>query len=335
MESPTRRSNPAPDPVRLDEHRVSPDRGGSPRAPVIVDTRLLEPFVVLAEELHFGRAAERLHVAQPALSQQIARLELQLGAQLFVRSPRGVEITDAGRALLTRAAPALQELEAGLEAARQVGGGRAGALRIGYLSSLAAPAIPLIAAAFRRRAPAVELKLREATMGRQLEQLRAGRLDVALFSDFEGVEYDRAGLRIDRFAKGPQFFALPAGHPRAGATTIEMGELSGEPFVMPSGTDDSGYRGALIAVARRHGFELNTGPEADNVDTMLGLVSAGFGVTLVAWPTALVPRAEIIFVPVADAEVELVAARLEGAPAASDGFVAVAEEVLSGLVPEA
>src|ERR1700759_4260869 len=93
-----------------------------------LDLRLLTPFVVLAEELHFTRAAERLHVAQPALSQQIARLEQQLGVRLFDRSPQGVALTEAGEALRERLTPALAQVEAAVEAARRVGAGEAGAL---------------------------------------------------------------------------------------------------------------------------------------------------------------------------------------------------------------
>jgi DNA-binding transcriptional LysR family regulator len=301
---------------------------------VIVDPRLLESFVVLADELHFTRAAMRLHVAQPALSQQIARLERQLGGALFERSSQGVALTEAGAALLARCAPALDQIEAGIEEARDIASGRRGALRVGFLSSLATPAVPLIAAALRERAPAVTLTLSEATMSRQLSELRARRLDVGLFSVFEGVDFDSDDLVVDRLVEGPQYVAMPGAHSRAGAREIALEDLADESFVMPSGSDEHGYRAAVLAVAQRHGFAARPGPQADNVATMLGLVASGFGVTLVAWPTALVPRAQVVFVPVAGESVELVAVRPTPG-GAGDAFVAAAREVLTDLVPRA
>jgi DNA-binding transcriptional LysR family regulator len=178
------------------------------------------------------------------------------------------------------------------------------------------------------------LALSEATMSRQLGELRAGRVDVALFSVFEGVDFESDDLVVDRLVTGPQYVAMPDAHPRAGAGEITLADLADEGFVMPSGSDDDGYRAAVLAVTRRHGFTARAGPQADNVATMLGLVASGFGVTLVAWPTALVPRAQVVFVPVAGESVELVAVRATPG-GAGDAFVAAAREVLTDLVPRA
>ncbi|MEA2271659.1 MAG: hypothetical protein QOI98_367, partial [Solirubrobacteraceae bacterium] len=130
-----------------------------------VDLRLLEPFLVLGEELHFTRAAERLHVAQPALSQQVARLERQLGVVLFTRAP--VALTPAGHALLERARPALRELRLAIEEARRVGGGELGAVRLGHLSSFGPRAIPALVTALRDRLPELELVAREYSVEEQ------------------------------------------------------------------------------------------------------------------------------------------------------------------------
>jgi DNA-binding transcriptional LysR family regulator len=150
-------------------------------------------------------------------------------------------MTPAGETLLSYVAPGLRRLDAGVAATRVVLSGETGELRVAFLSPLAAPAVPRIAAAFREVRPRVELRMTEATLGRQLDELPAGRIDVALFSDFDGVEFDAGGLQLDRFVQGPQFVALPEDHPRAGARSIAPGDLADEPFVMPSGTDDAGY----------------------------------------------------------------------------------------------
>ena len=300
------------------------------------DLRLLRPFLVLADELHFTRAAERLHIAQPALSQQIARLEQQVGAVLFVRAPQGVSLTEAGQVLLERAAPAVRAIDAGVEAAQDVAAGRSGVLRVGFLSSLSGPVVPMVAAAFRRQASGVELRLSERSMLEQLAELRTGRIDVALFSITEDVDLDDRDLNVDLLVSGPLYAALAASHPRAGAREIALAELAGESFVVPSGTDERGYRAGLFTRTRRHGFTARAGPQADNVATMLGLVASGFGVALVGWQTALVPRPEVAFVRVADERIDLVAVRArDGGGAAADAFVSTVREVLESLVPQA
>jgi DNA-binding transcriptional LysR family regulator len=205
---------------------------------VLHDLRLLRPFLTLADELHFTRAAARLHIAQPALSQQIARLEQQVGAPLFVRSPHGVTLTEAGRALLARVGPALQTIDEGVEVARRVAAGTGGVLRVEFVSSLAARAVPLIAAAFRDQMPGVELQLNEGSMLEQLTDLRARRIDLALFVLSRHVDLDDRDLVVDVLATGPHYGVLPASHGKANAHELDLSELARETFVMPSGSDE-------------------------------------------------------------------------------------------------
>src|SRR6201994_2015808 len=137
----------------------------------LVDLRLLTPFLTLADELHFSRAAERLHLAQPALSQQIARLERQLGFQLFDRPPRPIALTPAGRALLDRVTPALAQLEQGVLAGKALAGEPMTHLTVGHVSSFAPRLMPLIVASLRETHPHVTLTLQEANVTEQLAAL--------------------------------------------------------------------------------------------------------------------------------------------------------------------
>src|SRR6478609_4870412 len=149
--------------------------------PLSIDLRLLESFVILAEELHFTRAAERLHVAQPALSQQIGRLERQLGAKLLTRPPLPVELTPAGRELRARAGASLADIRAAVATARAVADGTAGALAIAHLSSYAPDVIPAIAGAFATAHSEVTLHLSEGSIEEQVDAIRAHDVDLAMF----------------------------------------------------------------------------------------------------------------------------------------------------------
>src|SRR5215467_4630718 len=145
-----------------------------------VDLRLLTSFLALADELHFSRAAERLHIAQPALSQQIARLERQLGFQLFDRPPRPIALTAAGLTLLDRVTPALALLEQGVLEGKAIAGEQTAQLSVGHVSSFAPRLMPLIVASLRESHSHLTLTLYEANVIEQLAALRAGRTHVAL-----------------------------------------------------------------------------------------------------------------------------------------------------------
>src|ERR671914_3315 len=168
-----------------------------------VDPRLLRPFVVLAGELHFGRAAERLHVTQPALSQQIARLERQLGVQLFARARTRVELTDAGAAMLAPARAAVEAAAAATEVARAYAGGEAGELALG-LSPGAHYLAQALLAEFARRRPAVRVRAEQDNTGVLAERVAAGRLELALGFCTEplGGAVDRARRAAARAAPG-------------------------------------------------------------------------------------------------------------------------------------
>jgi len=301
-----------------------------------LDVRLLEPFVVLAEELHFTRAAERLHVAQPALSQQIARLEQQIGMRLFTRPPEAVRVTPAGQALLARVRPALAAIRTGVGEARSVAAGDLGTLGVAHLSSLAPRVVPAIIAAFHDECPMVSVLPREASVEEQLGDLRDGEVDVGLFHLNRDVKLDGEGAAVEVVASGcPRYAAVRPDHRIAGWRSVALGELAGESWIMPSGTGRPGYQAAIfLATCRRSGFEPRVVERANSIETMLGLVTAGLGIALAPWAVALSRPGELVLVEIEGESLDVVAVRTEHSAAASEVFIAVARAVVARLLED-
>ena len=301
-----------------------------------LDVRLLEPFVVLAEELHFTRAADRLHVAQPALSQQIARLEQQMGMRLFTRPPEAVRLTPAGQALLARVRPALAAIRTGVGEARSVAAGDLGALGVAHLSSLTPRVVPAIIAAFHDECPRVSVLPREASVEEQLGDLRDGEVDVGLFHLNRDVKLDGEGVVVDMVAPGcPRYAAVRPDHRIAGWRAVALGELAGESWIMPSGTGHPGYQAAIfLATCRRKGFEPRVVERANSIETMLGLVAAGLGIALAPWAVALGKPGGLVLVEIEGESLDLVAVRTEHSAAAGEVFIAVARAVVARLLEE-
>jgi DNA-binding transcriptional LysR family regulator len=215
-----------------------------------VDPRLLRPFVALADELHFGRAAARLHVTQPALSQQIARLERQLGVQLFERTRTNVELTEAGAAMLGPARTAVEAAEATEELGRSYARGEHGELRLG-ISPGAHYVAQALLAEFSRRRPEVRVRARQDSSGVLAEQVATGALELALgfcTAPLDGVV--REPLRDE-----PAVVAVAADHPLAGRESVSLPELAGETFAFVDERDGAGYNRAVVVLCRAAGFE--------------------------------------------------------------------------------
>jgi DNA-binding transcriptional LysR family regulator len=220
------------------------------------DPRLLPPFVVLADELHFGRAAERLHITQPALSQQIARLERQLGVRLFERTRARVELTEAGAAVLAPARTAVEAAAAADDVARSHARGDAGELRLG-LSPGAHYLAQTLLAEFARRRPHVRVRARHDSSTALAEQVAAGRLELALGFATGPVE----GVVCERLRDEPAVVAVAASHPIAERAHVSLGELEGETFALVDARDGAGYNEAVVALCRAAGFEPRTRPD--------------------------------------------------------------------------
>ncbi|MFF7989641.1 LysR family transcriptional regulator [Kitasatospora xanthocidica] len=237
----------------------------------------LYAFVVLAEELHFGHAAARLGVAQPPLSQQIRRLEDKVGHPLFRRDPGGVALTPAGRELLPAARRALTDLADALAAARAVGSGEAGRLRIGFSASLALTVLPGVLDTFRRRSPAVRLDVREMTSAPQVAALLERTIDVGLLRE---PPADEPRLRFRTVLTEPFVAVLPAHHPLAGRRTVRLERLADEPFVLLPREDGPQLYDRITGLCAGAGFTPAIGQHAVEWQTVCALVGAGLGVSL-------------------------------------------------------
>ncbi|MEU9074188.1 LysR substrate-binding domain-containing protein [Kitasatospora sp. NPDC048538] len=237
----------------------------------------LHAFVVLAEELHFGHAAARLGVAQPPLSQQIRRLEEKVGHPLFTREPGRVALTPVGRELLPAARAALTGLADGLAAARAVGTGEAGRLRIGFSASLALTVLPGLLHTFRQRFPAVELDIREMTTAPQLAALREGAVDVGLLREPPAAE---PGLDFRTVLSEPFVAVLPKAHPLAARRTLPVGELADSPFVLLPREVGPQLYDRITGLCTAAGFTPRIVQHAVEWQTVCALVGAGLGVSL-------------------------------------------------------
>ncbi len=263
-----------------------------------VELRHLRYFVAVAEELHFGRAAQRLHISQPPLSQQIRRLEDELGVQLFRRNRRGVALTGAGRLLLTSARPLLADALRLERVMAEASRSAHGILRIGFVSSASYELLPAILRSFQAQYASVELSLQEATTEQQVAALLASRIDVGLLRP----PVPDPQLELTSLVEERLFVALPASHPLRAQTTIPIAELAGEPFVFfPRRVGGSLYDDVLAA-CRQAGFTPDVVQEASELQTVISLVSAGIGVSLVPGSATALRQSDVVYRRVADTD---------------------------------
>lgn len=238
--------------------------------------RHLRHFVVVARELHFGRAAEVLGMAQPPLSQSIQRLERELGATLFDRSQRRVRLTTAGQLLLGEA----DELLAGERRLRnlvdQVRRGALGVLRAGVPPETPAVTLRALLDGLAARAPGLDLDLHELTSAEQGRMLAEGRLDVGLLHH----PVEEAGLRFGPAVETPVGVLLPRAAPAARAREVELADLAGLDLITAPPATAPGWHGHLLAVCRRHGFAPARVRPARNPEFLFGLLLAGGAVAL-------------------------------------------------------
>jgi DNA-binding transcriptional LysR family regulator len=242
-----------------------------------VELRHLRYFVAVAEECHFGRAAERLHIAQSPLSQQIKQLETELGLQLLTRSTRRVELTPAGQRYLERARQVLALVDhAGAEATR-VASGDLGHVAIGFTGSATYEVLPSLSKALRAELPGIVVELRgELLTPSQVAGLLEGQLDVGLLRPPVGD----ADLEVELLRREPLVAVLPANHPLAAQAHVEMVDLRDEPFVGYPSQHRSVVHDAVLEACRGAGF-VPVATEVAETSTLVSFVAAGLGVALV------------------------------------------------------
>jgi DNA-binding transcriptional LysR family regulator len=257
--------------------------------------------VTTAELLHFGRAAERLHIAQPALSRQIRQLERLLGTALFERDQRSVRLTDAGVALLPEARATLAQAERAVGAVDAAARGEVGELRVGFLSTTANYLMPPIVRAFRERHPRVALRAEEMSIARLVDELRDRSLDAAL-SRPPLVD----DLASETVLREPVAAVLPTGHPLAGSASLRLTELGDEPWVLTRRSSWPPWHRHYDEEFRRAGFTPNVVQRGTSVQNLLGLVAAGVGITRLALSSQTLRQSGVVFVPLEDEEAETV-----------------------------
>ena len=264
-----------------------------------MDVRQLEYFVAVAEELSFTRAAARCHVAQSALSYQIARLEREQGVTLFERTSRSVRVAAAGELLLHRARAVLDELDAARAELAELAGVITGRLRLGMVGSTgqAAPVVERTLAAFHHRHPAVEIAIRDTGSRHMAEQVRAGELDIA----FVGMFADQlpADLTHRILTDEPLVAALPRGHPFADASPADLATLAGESAFVEMRAE-SGLRHQVDAAFARAGVTRRIAFELATSDAVVRFVALGFGPALVPRSAAAARPDDVAVLELAD-----------------------------------
>ncbi|TLP58163.1 MULTISPECIES: LysR family transcriptional regulator [Pseudomonas] len=244
-----------------------------------MELRHLRYFIAVAEELHFGRAAQQLGISQPPLSQQIQALEQELGARLFERTNRRVELSEAGRLFLEEARQVLAQVEKAADVARRAQLGELGEMKIGFTSSAPFTSrIPRAIHAFRQRYPSVHLNLKEMSSREVVEAVFDESIEVGLMRPMPLP----AGIRCTELFREPLVAVLNASHPLAAGSAqgLYMQALAHEPFVFFPRSYGSGLHAQLLHLARQAGFSPHFAQEAGEAMTIIGLVSAGLGVSV-------------------------------------------------------
>lgn len=242
-----------------------------------MELRHLRYFVAVAEELHFGRAAERLCIAQPPLSQQIQQLEAELGFALFTRTSRKVELTTAGRIYLEEVRSTMSNLDRAASDARRAARGEVGRLAIGFVGTAAYSVLPPSLRMYRQMYPDVHLSLRELASARQALALREGRIQIG----FARPTLTAPDLTTEIALSEPFVAAVPASHRYAQRTDLAIRDLCDEDFVLFPRLPKPSYGDLLIRLCEEHGFRPNVVQEVIEIQTALSLVAGGLGITLV------------------------------------------------------
>ncbi|MDJ0396450.1 LysR family transcriptional regulator [Rhodococcus sp. G-MC3] len=292
-----------------------------------MEIRHLRYFIAVAEELHFGRAAARLHISQPPLSVHIRELETEIGTKLFDRSTRRVALTAAGFAFQQRVTVLLAALNDAVIEAGDFGAGKRGRVRVGFVSSASVTVVPRAVRRFRDENPLVEVELDPLTSREQLEALSTGSLDIALVRSDSSSE----DFAIEPLISEEMVAVVPIQHPLASRKSVTPEQLAREKLVLFPREMMPGFVGQVWKILQPYTSRLNVVQEAIHHETVVGLVSAGVGVSILPESVSRVRTPDIAIV------------RIEGAPRTSlmvatrtgEDSVAVAEflQCLRATVP--
>ena len=302
----------------------------------MLDARQLRYFIAVAQELHFARAADRLNVAQSAVSSQIKGLEEAFGTRLLNRRKReAVSLTEAGQLFLSEALAAIRQLERAEQVGHLAARGELGQIEVGYVTSAAMnQTLPSLLREYRRSYPAVQLRLMDMETPRQLDALAEGRLDVALIRPRPSYA---AGLAAHVIHREALCLALAADHPLARSRTLRASDLGNEAFVVPQVAESSGFGSYLERLAMAGRFTIKIVHDVDDFVTALSMVAGGYGVVLGPESMRALGFSEIAFRPLADfpEKVELAVAFRTAEPSgAVRAFVESAKALGRGRQPK-
>ncbi len=293
-----------------------------------IELRHLRYFRAAAQAQHMGRAAEGLHIAQPALSMQIQALEGELGVRLFERRHRGIVLTAAGAAYLAEVEDILARVERAGQVARDTGAGVAGALRIGFTESASySPVVVQALKAFRQDWPGVALVLEEAVSDALAESVAQGRLDLAFVRPpIQAPD----SLHIDPLGDEALEAAVPLEHPLARRKAVKLRELAGADFIFRGRI--TGIQASVQAACRDAGFAPRITQQAPQLSAVLNLVAASLGIAIVPRSMRVVGTGRVAFVPIADLAVRAQLGMLRRVPgsAAAERLLGLAQQAARG-----
>lgn len=243
-----------------------------------MEFRQLRYFITVAEELHFGRAAEQLQITQPALSKQIARLETALDVQLLFRTKRTVKLTHAGQIFLEQAHQLLAQRETAIQLTKRTGKGEIGELKIGYTQTAVHTVLPNFLRDFLQRYPKVEITFQELSTEAQVAALNQNKIDLA----FLHPPIDQRGINLNPILEERFFAVLPPQHPLLRYDTIPVAAFANEPFIIHPRQEGPMLHDAFVQVCQAAGFTPNVIKESISLQTRVCWVAAGVGITFVS-----------------------------------------------------
>ena len=293
-----------------------------------MELKHLRYFVAVAEELHFGRAARRLHIVQPTLSTQIQRLEAEVGARLLNRTKRSVSLTGAGRVFLEEARLAIEHSERAVQGARRAASGELGRLNVGVTPNATYGVLTDVVSLYRERCPDVAVVPREIHSTVQIEALREGSIGVGFLRLPADHEYE--DLEVKPFVREPLMAVLPKSHHLSAQKRVPLESLNGEPFLIPDRELEPGYHAQLMAICERAGFAPKVAQETAEIQIGMALTATGEYVGLLPASARNLKMTGVVFKRLAEPvpEIELsVAWRSGDLSPVTRAFLNVAEQV--------
>lgn len=258
-----------------------------------MDLKDMRQFLAVAEERNFTRAAERLHMAQPPLSRQIKALEEEMGAPLFLRTPAGVDLTEAGQTLLDEVPNLLHMAQRAAERTRRAAQGLTGQLDVGLFGSGVLDVIPRVLARFHQQRPEVRIVLHNLTKSEQLQALRERRISVG----FNRLVPPEPDLVIETVLREPMVVAMHESHRLATRKVVGVADLDGEPLILYPNVPMHGLAQEVAEAFRQEGARLTVEQEVEDVVTAVALVAGGFGLAVTTRSASSLRLPGVVFVP--------------------------------------